>query len=130
MICVPADVCEALGEKGFGSSCRYADFSAYDRRPLQIASGSACPLGSCGPGCGKCAGVAVCSGRSADFGHGLCFPKQDPVFCSANDPLPSFCDFCLTWQPPSGAGVALDYGVCALDYQCSEYTATGRMACH
>lgn len=130
MICVAEDVCAALHQRGRGGACRYADFSEYDGRALQVVTGTACPVGSCGPGCGECDGVAVCSGRSADFGYGFCFAKQDPVFCSANEPLDGFCDFCLTWQPPSSSELALDYGVCALDYQCDEYEATGRLSCH
>lgn len=130
-ICVEEDVCRSLHALGLDVGCRFSDFSHYDGRPLAVAEGTGCPANSCGPGCGECEGPARCSGRSADFGYGLCLHKQNPVPCSAHKPLPESCGYCLTWGPAAGGDeLALDNGQCVPGFLCAEYEATGRMKCH
>lgn len=78
LVCVPADVCDALWDEGIRNVCFYADKSRYDHRVIPPAAAD-CPGGAagvlCGGGCGTCntpPQTTRCTGRSPDRSHGLC----------------------------------------------------------
>ncbi len=119
-ICVPEQLCQRLHALGLASSCRYADFTAYDGLPLATAHGAECPPFSCGPGCSVTAdcvlkGVERCTGRSARHGYGFCVNTWQSLPCNPSQPLPRSCSgyACMAWTPPDpNDTVSLEYGYC------------------
>lgn len=137
LYCVPMGVCHSLFALGAGGSCRYADKSSFDDRP--IAESTTCPTNDhgliCGGACLDCFTDGECIGRSSSQPFGICFhASYQPLGRSCSPDTASDCGggelVCAVFALADGDQVvANDYGVCVEVSGCLEASAAGIVYC-
>lgn len=131
LFCVPFELCHALELLGAGDSCRFADKSAFDDRPLAKAL---CPdvPGICSEDCERCQLGDHCTGRSSSQPFGLCV--RGAAEARGCDAAAADCfsfELCASFVVPSADQPVADaFGVCVRSEDCLGAASMGVVRCY